>query len=208
MDVAFFEGVAVAEYERHDLDPSEPQSTIVLARKKLGPGSVVRPAWMTLPAALYRQNGVQHIALRRGLAIEYALFFCGHELGHILLEEAGYREDDIEAACDYLAGALMAPRPAMRNLQRNFGWDYEKIADAVCSTQSWAAMRLSEVTGRPMALVTPQRVRVRGDEWGWPTTEDQIRQLAKASPRPGLRHVRLPEDKRRIVMTVEDVEAA
>lgn len=208
MDVALLEGIAVATYERLDFDPCKPVSTIALAKKLLGAGAVIRPAWMTLPAALYRHDGAPRIAVRRGIPIEYALFYCGHELAHVLLEQERYSENDVEQACDYLAGSLMAPRPAMRGLQRTFGFDYEEIADAVCATQSWAALRLSEVSGQPTALVAPQRVRIRGDEWGWPRTEDQLRKLSQLPALPGVRRSRLTDDKRRIVMVAEDAEAA
>ncbi len=208
MDVATLEGIAIATYEKFDLDPSEPASTFLLAKKLLGPTCIVRPDRMASPAALFWQHGERRIALRRTVPLEYAQFYVGHELGHLLLESEKYFEDDLEAACDYLAGALMAPRPSMRLLRRTFGFDYEEIADAVGATQSWAALRMGEVTGQPMALVAPQRVRIRGDEWAWPASDQQVRRLAQMPTSPGLQRARLTDDSRRIVVTVEERETA
>jgi hypothetical protein len=51
------------------------------------------------------------------------------------------------------------------------------------------------VTGRPIAVVAPATVRVRGDEWGWPT-EREIRRLV-LEPVPELVRVSLTDERRR-----------
>lgn len=172
----------------------------------LGADAIVKPSSMRAMASTFILHGARKVAIRRGLAPEDATFLVGHELAHVLLERAGYAEHDLEFACDYLGAALMAPRSAMRQLRLSFGDDYEQIADAVCATESWAALRCAEVSGRPTALVTPQSVRVRGGDWVWPD-EQRLRALARRGG-AGLLRARLHDDPRRVVLAVDEMLAA
>lgn len=196
--VSMLESLALSVYERLGLDPEVPASIFTIASRMLGPGAIIRPHWMRSPAALYYQNGSPRIALRKGLPIERAAFLCGHELAHVLLNREGRRAED-EADCDYLAGALLAPRPAIHSFLRQ-GLDYQEIADEVVASHTWAALRTAEVTGHPVALVTPARVRVRGVGWIWPP-EDALRRLAKTGG-PGVTRVRLRDDPSRTLLKV------
>jgi hypothetical protein len=74
--------------------------------------------------------------LRRRVNARLSEFFVGHELGHIVLDEIGYRDDDVETVCDTFGAAVMAPIPAVRAILRAFGRDHEAIADEVGSTQT------------------------------------------------------------------------
>lgn len=207
MDIPILEGVAVATYERLGLDPCRPVSTFQIARLLLGAHAIVRPALMIgAPAALIVVDGARRIAIKKSVPLRYARFFVGHELGHLLLEEEGYVGEDIEACCDYLGAALMAPRPAVRALQGAFGFDLPGIAEAVGSTQTWAALRIGEVLRVPLAVVAPT-IRVRGpDEWVWPD-EQTLRQWARVRRLPrGLARTRLTDDERRVVIVAEDPE--
>jgi Zn-dependent peptidase ImmA (M78 family) len=135
--------------------------------------------------------------------VEYAQFFVGHELGHIVLEELGYRENDLETVCDQFGAAVMAPIPAVSAMLRIFGRDHEAIADEVCSTQTWAALRVAECLRIPRAIVTPHRVYARGPEefvWG---PEDELRKLARGN-RPGVMRARLTDDPRRVLIDIDD----
>jgi len=197
------EGVAVSAYERHRLDPSQPASTLRIARLELGPDAIVRaPLTISGPAATFWHKGLRRIAVKRGLAPPYLRFVVGHELGHHLLEREGYVGDDIEAACDYLGAALMAPRAAVIAIYREHGLDFGAAASVAGSTQTWAALRLGEVLSMPLAAVSPQLVRVRGPEaWVWPE-ERTIRAWARR-PGPGLRRVPITDGRGRLALLAE-----
>lgn len=194
-------------YERLGLPPEEPVDTFRLARKLLGPEAIVRGTSIVgMPAKLFVVNGERRIAVNRRLAIPYAQFYVGHELGHVLCSEIGYVADDLEAVCDHLGAALMAPLPAVRAMLKIFGRDHEAIADEVGSTQTWAALRIAEFLAIPRAVVTPKKLYVRGPEtWQW-ASEPEVRRLARVE-RPGVSKVRLTDDPRRVLIDIDDRDA-
>jgi len=207
MEGTYIEGLAVAFYERLGFDPSAPVDTFRLARKLLGPGAVERGTHLVgVAARLFTVAGERRIAVSRKLPYSYAAHAVGHELGHIVFDELGYREDDLEAACDLFGAAVMAPIPAVSAMLRAFGRDHVAIADEVCSTQTWAALRVAECLRIPRAIITPQRLYVRGPEafeWG---PEDELRRLARGRLRPGIARAKLTDDPRRVVIDVEEAE--
>jgi len=204
LDTTEVEGLAVEFYRRLRLDPAVPVDTFRLARLLLGPGTIERGTAIVGEAAkVFTVNGKRRIAVSRKLAVEYAQFFVGHELGHIVCDEIGYREDDIERVCDMFGAAVMAPIPAVHALLRIFGRDHEAIADELVSTQTHAALRVAEVLRIPRAIITPARVYARGPEefvWG---PEDELRKLARRE-RPGVSKSRLTDDPKRIVIDVDE----
>lgn len=177
MDRGDIEQLALDFYERHGLDPEEPETSVRLARLELGPSAVTRGDLRRgSPGATGVVHGRTVVVVARRLTPEWANFVVGHELAHVLLDRAGLPSD--EASADYLGAALMAPRPAVLRLHRHHGLDVERLADEVVGTQTWAALRLGETLGMPMAAVSPLRVRVRGPEaWEW-GTEAHVRALA------------------------------
>jgi hypothetical protein len=197
------EQLAFEFYERNGYDPAEPVDPFTLTSAFLGPGTIIRTTGLVSgPAATFVVNGKRKIALRHGLRIEDAAFYCAHELGHIVFDELGYHEDDLEAQCDLFAAALLAPRPAVVQLHRAFGFDLPSIADHIGSTETWAALRIGEVLRLPLAVVAT-KVRVRGpEEWVWPD-EPTLRQWARRPP-PGIAKVRLTDDPRRAVIRPDD----
>lgn len=194
-------------YERVGCDPAEPVDPFTLTRKFLGAGTIVRGANLVgSPAATFVLDGQRKIAVRRNLPIEYAAFYVAHELGHIVLEEAGYRDDDLEQQCDLFGAALLAPRPAIVRLHRELGFDLGAIASEVGSTETWAALRLGEVLRLPLVAIAPMRVRVRGPvEWVWPD-ESTLRSWVKRTPR-GIVKTKLSDDPRRHVFVADDCAA-
>lgn len=207
LDVASLEGLATSLYTRLRLDPAKPVSTFVLAQKLTG-HEVFRPANMIgALAQTWTQAGQRRIAVKRRLPVEYARFFAGHEVGHLLLDEAGYRGEDTEVCADYLGAALMAPRPALVALHRAFGFDLSAISIEVGATETWAALRVGEVLRIPVAVVAPI-IRVRGPEnWVWGTDTD-VRRLARLPqsklPR-GLVKTKLTDDPRRVVLMGDEL---
>lgn len=205
MDATDIEALAVDFYKRLGFDPEAPVDTFKLARKLLGPHAIERGvAIIGLPSRLFVVRGERRIAINKRLSVPYARFFAGHELGHVVFDDLGYREDDLEAACDMFGAAVMAPLPSVRAMLRAFGRDHEAIADEVGSTQTWAALRIAEYLRVPRAVVSPGLVRVRGpEEWAWPD-ESVLRRWARR-PAPGIRKARLTDDPRRVILDAEAV---
>ncbi len=124
-------------------------------------------------------------------------FDVGHELAHWYYRRTGYSGNDLELRCDALSAALLAPMPFFRSIRRRIV-DVPDVAQALGTTQSLAALREGEVLGTPTALVQPARIRIRGDEWGWPS-EDELRRYAKAG-HAALRKVRISDEPKRVVI--------
>lgn len=204
MHLVEVEGLAVEFYRRLKLDPERPVDSLRLARLLLGPDAIERgTAIVGAMARVFTVNGKRRIAVSRKVTIEYAQFFVGHELGHIVLDELGYTDEDVETVCDQFGAAVMAPIPAVRAMLRAFGRDHEAIAEEVCSTQTWAALRISEALGIPRAVITPKRVYARGpDEFVW-GSENELRKLTRVD-RPGIVRARLTDDPKRVVIDVEE----
>lgn len=203
VDLSDLESLAVELYKRFKFDPSEPKTTFELAKRWLGPKSVERRHIVGAVVRRDMHDGKWRIGVRPNVPIEYANFLVGHELGHLLLAEAGFSGDDEEKAADYLGAALIAPRPAVNALHRAFGLNLGPIAEEATSTQTWAALRIGEVFAMPLAALAPAIVRVRGPEsFVWPD-ERTIRSWARR-PRPGLRKVRVTDSADRLVLVVEE----
>lgn len=204
MDLLFLEELAVETYRRHKFDPARPVSLYTLAREMYGDDVIVRPNQLVgaRPANAGWSHGKVRIGLRRTVPPEEAQHYIGHELSHLLLGRPHTGDAALEAACDYLGAALMAPRPAVLALYRAFGWSIREIADEVVATQTWAALRLGEALRVPLAAVSPATVRVRGPEgFVWPA-EGEIRKLAKR-PGPGLHKVRVTDRPARAVLVAD-----
>lgn len=172
---ADLEGEAEAIYRRLGLDTSDPVDPVAIAEGLLGPGTVraVRASALPGAAALVMVNGEVRIYVREKLPAERRAHLVGHELAHHVLGP-----NASESACDYLGAAIIAPRPAVMLALRRVGRDWSELARIFGSTQTLAALRTSEATGAPLALVAPRRVRVRGEAWAWPESEGEIRKLA------------------------------
>lgn len=197
-----FEGEAARIYLAARLDPTLPAVPAELVRRLLGPSAlrVLPKQWVT-HGSLARIGAEWRIYLRHGLPAPQARFIALHELSHWALGP-GATEDE----CDQLAARLLAPRPAVERALREV-WRpgielaavYERLGEWFGCTHSFAAMRLGEVAGGALALVTPTRVRVRGADYAWPS-EQELRGLAKAKRLPGLMKARLRDDPARVVI--------
>lgn len=209
MDLALIEGIAVAFYRERGHEPDLPVSTFSLAREWLGADAIVSIKGIVgAQATTFIQEGRRRIAVTSKLPRQYQRFLVGHEIAHLLFERENYSGEDLERCCDTLGAALMAPIPCVIAMRRAFGDNFaEHAAEAGC-TETQAALRLAEVLHIPRAIITPQKLYVRGpDEFVWPE-EGAIRSLAKARVlRPGLRKSRLGDDPRRWVIDVDELEA-
>lgn len=206
MDPGELEGIALALYNEIGEDPERPPSAFRLARAVPGVGPVERPRNMIGPAVTFQVAGKDRIAVKASIPLEYAHFYVGHELGHILLRRnglacGGERE---ERAADYLGAALLMPRAAVRAVYRAEGFAPAALAEIIVCTQTAAVLRLGEVVGTPLAAISPALVRVRGPEtWIWPD-EVTIRRWASGRSRPGLAKVRLTDQPRRVALVGDE----
>lgn len=197
------EGIAIATYEQHGLDPSRPVSTLKLARLECGDEVLVCLSSITQlsrPAAVEWTSTGPRIGLREWAPPEDLNHDCGHELAHVKLRGL-VAPRDMEDACDYLGACLMAPLPAIARLHGTYGWDVATIARAVCATQTWAALRVAEATNVPLISVSPGRIRARGNLDGLNATE--LRRLVRGS-HPGLRKVRFTDRPQRYAIAAND----
>ncbi len=194
------EGDATWLYKRAGLDPGTAAPPLWLATELLGPGCVVAvPALRERGGAcLVRVSGQPRIYYRASLPPVLRDFAIGHELAHWLLGDRIAGERDTEAACDYLAAALVAPRAAFLRAVSKHGARFTRLAKAFATSESLVALRYGECTDEPLALVAPRSVRVRGATYPWPS-EPLIRELA-AIPKPELRKARLLDDRQRVAL--------
>jgi hypothetical protein len=204
LDAATIEGMAIDLYRRLDLDPGTPVDTFRLARMLFGRDAIERVSSIVGERGkTYVVRGQRRIAVCRRLPIDVAHHVVGHELGHAMLDEIDYSEEDTERVCDQIGAALMAPLPAVRSMIRTFGPDHELIADEIVATQTWAALRIAEASGMSRAVLTPQRVYVRGpDTFVW--CERSLRALARdPRSRPGVAKTRLTDARERCIIDLD-----
>jgi len=175
-------------------DGSEAPRVLELARRVLGGrDGVVAVPGRALPGdgALVRVRGRVQIYVKSGISTERVRWVVAHELGHLALGlDSSSRAN--EDACDAFAAALLLPRQAFGAALAEVGPSYAKLARWFVTTESCAALRLGEVTGVPLALITPKRIRTRGAEFSWPA--DLSRRV------PGLKRATLRDDRRRVAL--------
>lgn len=193
------EGIAGELLRCAGADESAPAKPVALVQALLGAGSLFSVHARSLPGdgSLAIVNGQPRIYIRTGLTHERKRWAICHELAEWWLWREGVRDSRIENVADGIAAGLLAPRRAFLAALRD-GSGSPELAQRFGTTESCAVLRLGEVTGHPLALVAPNRVRVRGDEFVW-GDEDQVRRLAKCSS-PGFARSRLTDDRRRIAL--------
>lgn len=199
-DAADAEGLAEYVLRRASADADRPQSPRRIAHA-LGIAVQTAPGGHWGPAGLWPVKDVPTIFLSSRVPTARRPFLIAHEIAEWAAQQLGIVDADIERFCDAAAAAIMAPRPAMRALLRRVGDDYAAIARALVSTETCAALRVGEVTGRHLAVVAPTAVRVRGlGEWVW-GSEEALRRLARAAELPeNIDRVALGDEPRRWVL--------
>jgi len=165
-----------AFYRANGLHPEDGPDVIELAMRLFGLSRVVTVPGLRQRAVLSPRRG--EILLRPGLSPAALTFLVGHEIGEWVLERDGYREDDRELACDTVAASLCAPSRALRLAFAACGLDLPRIARSFHTSETILALRLGEVTLRPVAVTLPGRLRFAGAEWGWPP-EPELRDIAR-----------------------------
>lgn len=183
------EGTAEALLRAHGFPLDEPPDVEKLAWCALGASNVQYVPGLRVPGRYLPAEGV--IQVRSGMSRRRRRFVVAHELGEWVEYRLRYQGEDAERIADAIAAALVVPRRAMQAAVQALGRHLPDLSDALCASQSVVALRLGEVTGSPLALVTPRNVHVRGDEWSWPG-EREIRALARGE---------LPRELERVEVT-------
>lgn len=171
MDQAEVEGEAQLLREWAGFAPDQRASAEELSKAL---GLVVVPT----PSALIWGEGAllgDQIVVRSGLDARRAEFVIAHEIAEWHLLGIGYREADVEDVANRIGAALLAPQALVQCAPRAPHW--ATLAQALDTTESFAALRWGEVFSVPLVLVTPHTIRVRGPEWIWPH-ETSLRRLA------------------------------
>lgn len=145
--------------------------------------------------ALVPIRGLFHVGVRGDLSPQQAAFTAAHELAHWYWEvHVGYRGSELEARCDALAAALVAPDWAVEAAASELGLDVVALADRLDTTQSVALLRLGEVCNVPVALLRRRKSTIiRGPFVSWPVPLSW--QPAKRSP--GLVKVEIDDEPAR-----------
>jgi hypothetical protein len=185
-----------ALYERAGFTLNDTPGMFMLVRCILGAAAIVTHTGLTTPGRFLPKQ--RQIWLREGLSAVQAEFVLAHELAEFALHELGYQEPDKDQQCDAIAARLVCPRTAFQRAIRAVGDDLPQLANGFLTTQSVAALRLGETTGRPVVLITERHVHARGDAFEWGTVT-QIRRAARVGV-PGLERRDLTDAPRRVVL--------
>lgn len=146
-------------------------------------------------ARLEEHEGRREIVVRRTLPSPIAEWAVGHELGHLV----GIRS---ERMASYVGAAILLRRaPFLRALTEGEPWHV--LAERFGTTSTSVVLRAAELTGRPIAVVTPAHVYARG-EAAWPD-EQTLRQWARHGA-PGIRRAVLRDEPRRVVLEADEDE--
>lgn len=115
------------------------------------------------------ENKKPRVILRAGLPPARARFLVCHELAEIhYYDHLKYVGEDIEARCDALGAALVAPRRLARAAIREHGHRVHRLAHSLGVPQALALLRVGELDRRPVLLLRPQGNIARGALFEWP----------------------------------------
>jgi hypothetical protein len=157
---------AVEMFAAAKCNPSDGPGIAEVCRRLIGRG----PEWAPLrscEAAFCVLRGQPRVYVRRGTLPARARWLAGHELAHWWYRKHGANDVDLEERCDRLGAALVAPKPCVEGTIGRTT-DVRRIARDLATTESLAALRIGEVSGVPVALVSAGRIRVRGQCYPWP----------------------------------------
>jgi hypothetical protein len=198
--------LAVQEiYQRARRDPSHPVGTVQLAVALFGERCIRLAARRELPgrSALAWPDGVPVIHLRRDLSPTQINHAVAHELGEWLLHMWGFHGPQAEDLSGRIGAALCVPRPAFHLAHSELGENVPALSQAFTVSESLMALRIAECLGYPTALVTPRRIRTRGNDWNWPTSERAWLALARRPDSHGLSRHAIRDARSRFVLRAE-----
>jgi len=169
------EAEAAEIYRFAGADLYDPPGGPALVRLALGDGAVLLTSGLRTDAE-YRPDR-RAICVRRGLdPIELNFLLC-HELAEWWCTELGYDRPNREWVCNRIAARLIAPSPAVRAALKATVGTPEALAAWFACSETVAALRRGEVSGRPLVVVDPAWLMAAGDPWAWPP-EPTLRSIA------------------------------
>jgi hypothetical protein len=186
--------------ERAGFDLGDAPGAWPLVAELLGERAVERVPARILKGAdaeICRMRDEYRIFVSNALGPARRAFVVMHELAHWHLGIL-YHDPEVEDACDAIAAALLCPRAAFSCALERRGEAWGELANDFGVDASCAALRYGEITRRALVLLTPERVRVRGEQDAALDGLDGPA-LRKARPR-GFRRERLPDDRAREVL--------
>lgn len=195
--------LAVREiHQRARLDPSRAVGAVRIAVALLGERCIrlAPPRELPGPSALVCLDGGPVIHVRRGLTPRQLNHAVAHELGEWQLHLWGYHGSEAEELAGRIGAALCVPRLAFHVAHRDLGDNVPKLSRAFTVSESLMSLRLGECLGYPTALITPHRIRIRGEAWNWPTTSAGWHELATDANAAGLSKVRIADAPRRFTL--------
>lgn len=191
------EALALTMLKEAGMAGAGPVCVVKLVHRLIGKDGLRFAPEHALPGngSLVRVGTTWRIYLRRSAPEHLKRFVALHEVGHYVLGP-----DASEEECDRLAAAVLLPAQAFLRERIQHRRRIHTIARSFGSDETCAWLRLAEVTGQKVAVVTPRRVRARGgetDEWLEPS---RLRELASASKPRGIRKAALLDDPLRTVL--------
>lgn len=191
------ETLAVTMLKEAGMAPTDPVCVMKLVRRLVGEGALRFAPEHALPGngSLVRVGAHWRIYLRKSAPDHVKRFVALHEVGHYVLGP-----DASEQECDQLAAAVLLPRQAFLRERLEHRRRISTIARSFGSDETCAWLRLAEVTGERVAVVTPRIVRARGNDTETWLGDAQLREFAAASRAPGLKKASLRDDPKRTVL--------
>jgi len=139
------------------------------------------------------------IKLARRLDETAIKWVVAHELAEYCLRQVDYRGEDVELLANAGAAAIVMPRRAfIKHVRHATLAEMARYYELSCTAIS---LRYGETTNRPVAIIAPTHVHIRGEpiEWG------NLPGLAKAKPKDlpeGIERVKLADNHRRVRLIV------
>lgn len=188
-------------YQTASFDPAEPPLIPRLVDALLGDGAVwpVPGLWLEGRRARLLQHPQAHapgwrpdtrhwsIQVRRRLPLVVYFWELAHELAEYLLTIVEpYGGEDREPYANALAASLLLPEEVMRP---HLGLLDLAVADELHVDPACYALRWGELTGHPVAVLSPGKVHRRGPGWGEDADVRRLAREAESPPVSGVRRV-------------------
>lgn len=180
-----FEGEVEERWRSIGVDPLSPEGAGAFAVGVI-PDLVIERIDRSLlrgdDARIIRRRQQNLVQLANDLTPKGENFALAHECGEWLVHVRQYRRPDKEQLCNFIAGAIIAPRPAMLRAAGWYGLSPGRLSEAFVLGVVAVTLRYAEVTGRALAIVTKNAVHVRGEAWEWGSTAE-LRRIATGAVR-------------------------
>jgi hypothetical protein len=178
------DSIALDLLRRARLDVGEPLSLRAIA------------AALGLTLVRARGLGMHGTAVPGVIVYDGTMRSLAHELAHHAVAMAGFGTPHDERLVAAVGARLVTPPQAFRRAIK-WGADRARLATTFSVSETCAALRIGELTGEPIAVITRSRVLAAG-EWPWPA-EDVLRRMVRQR-QSGLIIERCGDDSRRLIV--------